>query len=147
MNDFHHRYVDPTLDEHLQSRKRPWAFSPFVATMPHIHHTRIEHAHEAPEFPASTEPIADEMSRIRTRSGASHDIPNRQRKLRKAHFKSEAKRKEIVLGPQVSRLHCTFRKITRSLCLHVQDVISADFCHHLLEFGEDSIVLRLPCGI
>lgn len=28
-----------------------------------------------------------------------------------------------------------------------QDMITADFSHHYLEFGEDSIVLRLPCGI
>ena len=26
-------------------------------------------------------------------------------------------------------------------------MITADFSHHYLEFGEDSIVLRLPCGI
>lgn len=100
----HLRYVDPTLEENLQSRTRPWAFSPFFATMPHIHHTRIEHAHEAPPFPASTEPIADEMSRIRTRTGKGvrPGIPNRQRKLRKAHFRLEEKRKEVILGPQVS---------------------------------------------
>lgn len=28
-----------------------------------------------------------------------------------------------------------------------QDLLSADFCHHFLEFGRDSIVLRLPCGL
>ena len=25
--------------------------------------------------------------------------------------------------------------------------MTADFCHHYLEFGTESIVLRLPCGI
>lgn len=29
----------------------------------------------------------------------------------------------------------------------LQDLITADFCHHYLDFSEDSIVLRLPCGI
>lgn len=42
----------------------------------------------------------------------------------------------------------SFRLLFNSLCApYLQDLISADFCHHFLEFGEDSIVLRLPCGI
>ncbi|KAI0346419.1 DUF1769-domain-containing protein [Trametopsis cervina] len=125
------KYVDPTLEENLQSRTRPWAFSPFLSTMPHIHHTRLEHTRHSPppSFPASTEPIADDMARIRLRhssSSARQTIPH-HRKQRKAHFKSPSKRKDVTLGPK--------------------DLITADFCHHFLEFGEDSIILRLPGGI
>ena len=88
------------------SRKRPWAFSPFVATMPHIHHTRTDEPHHTkPHFPRSHEPIAEDTSRLRTRT---HSIAHgkfswhRDRKQRKAHFVNEAKRKEVVFGPNVS---------------------------------------------
>ncbi|KAI0087393.1 hypothetical protein BDY19DRAFT_250445 [Irpex rosettiformis] len=123
------KYVDPTLEERLQSRTRPWAFSPFLSTMPHIHHTRVENV-QSPlfSFPASTEPIVDRTIDLRTRHGAhlKHTAPQ-HRKQRKSHFKSPSRRKEVTLGPK--------------------DIISADFCHHFLEFGQDSIVLRLPCGL
>ena len=33
------------------------------------------------------------------------------------------------------------------MCLSTQDLITADFCHHYLHFGSNSIVLRLPGGI
>ena len=31
--------------------------------------------------------------------------------------------------------------------MFLQDLITADFCHHYLHFGSNSIVLRLPGGI
>ncbi|KAI0701391.1 DUF1769-domain-containing protein [Cytidiella melzeri] len=124
------KYVDPTLEECLQSRTRPWAFSPFLSTMPHIQHTRIENAHHniPPSFPACVEPLADDMTDVRSRHGTTvkHAVPQ-HRKQRKAHFKSSSRRKEVSFGPK--------------------DLISADFCHHFLEFGHDSIILRLPCGL
>ncbi|KAJ3523702.1 hypothetical protein NM688_g8683 [Phlebia brevispora] len=124
------KYVDPSLTEDFASRSRPWAFSPFVATMPHIHHTRTDESHSKPYFPRSRDPIAEDTSRLRTRT---HTIAHgkfswhKDRKQRKAHFANEAKRKEVVFGPN--------------------DLITADFCHHYLHFGSESIVLRLPGGI
>ena len=98
------RYVDPTLEECIQSRTRPWAFSPFLSTMPHIHHTRVEsaHHHPPPLFPASDEVIADRTTDLRTRHGThvKHPIPQ-HRKQRKAHFKSSSRRKEVAFGPNV----------------------------------------------
>lgn len=99
-----HRYVDPTLSEDLASKSRPWAMSPFIATMPHIHHTRLEHGDEPPEFPAPFEPIAENMTHIRTRTPTArrHEtLPPRHRKQRKAHFKNVEKRRDVVFGPNV----------------------------------------------
>ncbi|KIP07290.1 hypothetical protein PHLGIDRAFT_89753 [Phlebiopsis gigantea 11061_1 CR5-6] len=124
------RYVDPSLQEDLASKSRPWAFSPFVATMPHIHHARLDDDSETPSFPAPYDPICENMSQVRTRSGTGrrHDaIPPRHRKQRKVHFRSADRRRDVQFGPN--------------------DLITADFCHHYLDFSDDGIVLRLPCGI
>ena len=103
------RYVDPTLVENFASRSRPWAFSPFVATMPHIHHTRTDEAHDRPEFPRSGNPIAEDTSKFRTRTQAiAHGkfSWHKDRKQRRAHFSNEAKRKEVVFGPDVCNSPC-----------------------------------------
>ena len=99
-----HRYVDPPLQEDLTSKSRPWAFSPFVATMPHIHHARLDDGSETPSFPAPYDPICENMSQIRTRSGTGrrHDaIPPRHRKQRKVHFRSAERRRDVQFGPTV----------------------------------------------
>ena len=143
-----YRYVDPTLQEDFASKSRPWALSPFVATMPHIHHTRLDDGSEPPSFPSPFEPIAEDMSRVRIRSSTNsrRDTPPRHRKQRKAHFKCPERRKDVVFGPNVSGcVACDL--IVAELTSVYQDLITADFCHHYLDFGSDSIVLRLPCGI
>ena len=99
-----HRYVDPPLQEDLASKSRPWAFSPLVATMPHIHHTRLDDGASPPRFPAPFEPVSENMSQIRTRAGTGRRQevgPPRHRKQRKAHFKSVERRKDVVFGPGV----------------------------------------------
>lgn len=124
------KYVDPTLTEDLASKSRPWAMSPFIATMPHIHHTRLDSGDEPPQFPTPYEPVAENMTQIRTRTPTArrHEtIPPRHRKQRKAHFKHPEKRRDVVFGPN--------------------DLITADFCHHYLDFSSESIVLRLPGGL
>lgn len=35
------RYKDPSLEHDLNSRKKPWALSPLISTMPHLSHSRL----------------------------------------------------------------------------------------------------------
>jgi hypothetical protein len=78
--------------------------------MPHIHHTRLEGGSEPPSFPTPFDPIAENMSQIRTRTGTGglRDPPPRHRKQRKTHFKSVERRKDVVFGPNVRRIPDVF---------------------------------------
>ncbi|KAI1794489.1 DUF1769-domain-containing protein [Ganoderma leucocontextum] len=126
-------FIDPTLEQDLASRTKPWALSPLIATMPYFHHTPIEkgRAAEALAFPPK-EPINDDTSQLRVRAtqtdgnakgGKLKGNPSKRR----SYFTNALRRQEVVFGPE--------------------DVITTDFCYDYLKFSPDGVTLRLPGGI
>lgn len=89
------RFIDPTLEQDLTSKSKPWALSPLIATMPHFTHRRMDENHRLPQFPPK-KPITDDVSQLPTLSNDHHQHPKRR-----SYFQSAAKRKEVSFGPQV----------------------------------------------
>ncbi|EJF59728.1 hypothetical protein DICSQDRAFT_128064 [Dichomitus squalens LYAD-421 SS1] len=125
-------FIDPTLENDLASRTRPWALSPLIATMPYFHHARATDSGPAPAFPPPHAPINDDTSQLQTiptatnssgKGGKLKDSPSKRR----SYFTNALRRQEVVLGPD--------------------DVVTTDFCYDFLQFSPDGIMLRLPGGI
>ncbi|KAI0716744.1 hypothetical protein C8Q76DRAFT_725459 [Earliella scabrosa] len=124
-------FIDPTLEHDLASKRKPWALSPLIATMPYFEHRRLESGSSAPAFPPK-EPIGDDTTQLRTsptattgsgKSGKTKETPSKRR----AFFTNALRRQEVVFGPE--------------------DLITTDFCYDFLTFSPDGIMLRLPGGI
>jgi hypothetical protein len=103
-------YVDPTLEQDLQSNSKPWALSPLISTMTHFAHSTAsslptDSAHKAPNFPPS-EPIADNTSRLpfQPNDARPAQLPAGSpgsAEARRAFFKTAEHRKLVTFGPDV----------------------------------------------
>jgi hypothetical protein len=93
-------YVDPTLEQDLGSQTRPWALSPFIATMPHL----SVHNDQSPKtaFP-SVNPLDEKDSILKGEKGLLHTANDR-----KAHFRTEQARKAYSIGPEVRQRYAGF---------------------------------------
>ncbi|KZV65332.1 DUF1769-domain-containing protein [Peniophora sp. CONT] len=55
------KYRDPTMDHDLSSQTKPWALSPLISSMPHLHHTRGT----PPPFPATDQKsLSDDVTQL-----------------------------------------------------------------------------------
>ena len=139
-------YIDPNLTHDLASQTKPWALSPYVATMPYLSHTRIAapthkdsdnddaEPTSPPKFPPTTS-LVDNTSQLHktvseantTDNSSGEKVPEFQGPTeRRAFFSDTANRKKVVFGPQ--------------------DVITSDFCYGFLEFTP-SLSLVIPGGL
>ena len=151
-----HSFIDPTLEQDLASRTKPWALSPLIATMPYFHHTPVaKSSAAAPAFPPK-EPTDDDTSQLRVRAtqtdgnikgGKLKGNPSKRR----SYFTNALRRQEVVFGPEVCRtslpVASDVRRNARCSPVCAQDVITTDFCYDYLKFSPEGVTLRLPGGI
>ncbi|KAH8084355.1 hypothetical protein BXZ70DRAFT_900489 [Cristinia sonorae] len=121
------KYIDPTLEQDLASRTRPWALSPIVATMPHLVHSRTDDPERIPAFPPR-KPIQDSMPYL-SLPGQDSILGvlrggDKSASQRKSYFASATRRKQVIFGPE--------------------DIITTDFCYEYLSFSSNGISLQLP---
>ncbi|KAI0346420.1 DUF1769-domain-containing protein [Trametopsis cervina] len=119
-------YVDPTLEQDLQSKTKPWALSPLISTMPHFVHARVQSSGDAPAFPPS-KPISDDSSKLSLKDGTvPEELAEQSAQARRAFFKTPEHRNLITLGPD--------------------DLVTADFCYNYLIFSQTGVQLKIPGG-
>ena len=94
--------MDPTLEMDIHTDK-PWALSPLIATMPHFKHTKLSEPHVTPPFPPP-KLISDDVSEL---PYVQKVVPDEKKKRfgRKAHFQDPARRRQVILGPDVRPSH------------------------------------------
>lgn len=97
-------YIDPTMEQDLQSQSKPWALSPLISTMPHLTHMRLDELHKASPFPP-IKPLADDTSELQFKGKQrSHDLSEGEQgtaEARRAFFKSVEQRELVKFGPEV----------------------------------------------
>ncbi|KAL6299243.1 hypothetical protein BKA93DRAFT_888297 [Sparassis latifolia] len=123
------QFRDPTLDQDLASKTKPWAFSPLIATMPYLRHQRVEREGQSPPFPPE-HPTGEDTSALCTadgRSSAARPKESKNNEKRRTHFRNRVHRQGVIFGPD--------------------DLITVDFCHRHLYFSPKGIDLRIPGGI
>jgi hypothetical protein len=86
------KYVDPTLEQDLGSKTRPWALSPLVATMPHL---SVSKKSSEASFPGD-KPLDESESLLIGKKG-----PFKDAEARRTYFRDENARKAITFGPEV----------------------------------------------
>ncbi|KAI0701390.1 hypothetical protein BC835DRAFT_1265032 [Cytidiella melzeri] len=122
-------YVDPTLEQNLQSQSKPWALSPLISTMTHFMHSTVDSSDKAPEFPAS-KAMGDNTSTLPFQSGTRPEaLPQDSAstaEARRAFFKTANHRRLVTFGPN--------------------DLITADFCYNYLLFSSTGVQLKIPGG-
>ncbi|KAF9508234.1 hypothetical protein BS47DRAFT_1320831 [Hydnum rufescens UP504] len=109
---------DSTLEHDLQGDK-PWALSPYLATMPFLSHTKISPEEDPPSIASNI--IIEDAGGLIPNSTAPMQ-PNRRK-----YFSSLEHRRSVKLGPS--------------------DFIQTDFCHGHLSFDNNSLAVDLPIGL
>lgn len=116
-------YMDPTLEQDLASKSKPWALSPLITTMPYLEHKRVTSAEQEPAFPPEGL-VENDISQLTVPTAhKACDISHN----RSSVFRESQCRKDIVFGQE--------------------DLFTADFCYDYLHFSPEGIDLRLPGGI
>lgn len=137
--------MDPTLEEDLQSKTKPWALSPLISTMPYFAHTRTDELHQVPPFPP-LKPVQDDTSQLRFKDGERpKELEPHSPESRRAYFRDAEHRKSVVFGPNASSLILYTPFVTYPHPL--QDVITSDFCYDYLSFSPTGVQLTLPAGM
>ena len=97
--------MDPTLEQDLQSKSKPWALSPLISTMPFVVHTRAEELHRVPPFPP-IKPIQENTAELKLRDGKQPEYlqAGNNPPARREYFRAPENRKNVVFGPNVSRV-------------------------------------------
>ncbi|KZV90060.1 hypothetical protein EXIGLDRAFT_838086 [Exidia glandulosa HHB12029] len=113
--------VDPTLEQDLQG-DQPWALFPFLCTMPHLHHTKVDASAPPSSWPSfpPTEPLSHNDESC-SELGAPQADGDRSK--RRDFFARHGV--ETTIGPE--------------------DLFTGDFCHGRLSFP--SLALKIPGGI
>ncbi|EKM58022.1 uncharacterized protein PHACADRAFT_116588 [Phanerochaete carnosa HHB-10118-sp] len=122
------QYMDPTLEQDLQSKTKPWALAPLISTMPYFAHMRADELHKVPPFPPLS-PVQDDTKELRLKSGGQpeHLPADNNPESRRAYFRDPENRKAVVFGPN--------------------DIITTDFCYDYLSFSPSGVTLQLPAGM
>ncbi|KAI0087392.1 DUF1769-domain-containing protein [Irpex rosettiformis] len=123
------KYVDPTLEQDLQSQSMPWALSPLISTMTYLAHSTASDSQESTSFPPKS-PIRDDTSTLPFQGSVRPpelpaDTPGTADE-RRAFFKIVEHRELVTFGPN--------------------DLIIADFCYNFLLFSPCGVQLKLPGG-
>ena len=140
------RYMDPTLEQDLQSKAKPWALSPLISTMTYFAHTHTAELHKVSPFPP-LKPIQDDTKDLRLGDGAQPEyLPEENSpEGRRAYFRDAEHRKAVTFGPNVG--HLSSNRGAGSQFIIWQDVITTDFCYDYLSFSPTGVTLQLPAGM
>ena len=97
------RYMDPCMEQDLQSKTKPWALSPLISTMTYFAHTRTDEMHQVPPFPP-LKPVQEDTSQLRFKTeGRPAEMQDAHAPLvRRSYCQNAEHRKNITLGPNVS---------------------------------------------
>ncbi|KIP07291.1 hypothetical protein PHLGIDRAFT_425605 [Phlebiopsis gigantea 11061_1 CR5-6] len=94
------QYMDPCMEQDLQSKEKPWALSPLMSTMTYFAHTRTDGAHQVPPFPPP-KPVQEDTSQLRfkarDRPPELQDVHNPS--ARRTYCQNSEHRTGIILGP------------------------------------------------
>jgi hypothetical protein len=89
------KYVDPTVQQDLGAKQRPYALSPLAATMPHLVASAPD---AAPAFPG-TGPVGEDTAVL----GLAPAPKNAE--ARRKHFQDAGRRQATTFGPDVRSTH------------------------------------------